>query len=70
MAAIADNPVVEDTLVHVFFELPLSLKQDCEICRKGPAAYRWAQHGSLLQGRDSIICRVCASMIVLVGKPG
>ena len=35
MAAIADNPVVEDTLVHVFFELPLSLKQDCEICKKG-----------------------------------
>jgi hypothetical protein len=70
MAAIANLPKVEDTPVHVFHELPPSRKQGCEICRNGPAAYRWTeQQGNHSRGRDSLICRVCASMIVLVGKP-
>ncbi len=71
MAALANSPVLEDMLVHVFCALPRSQKQGCEICRKGPAAYRWTeQHGKVAPARDSIICRVCASMVVLVGKPG
>jgi hypothetical protein len=70
MAALANSPVLEDVLVHVFSELPGNVKQNCEICRKGPAAYHWTeQHGKISAGRDSIICRVCASMVVLIGKP-
>ena len=70
MAAFANSPVLDNVLVHVFSELPRSQKQNCEICRKGPAAYRWTeQHGETTAARDSIICRVCASMVVLVGKP-
>lgn len=70
MAALANSSVLEDMLVHVFSELPRSQKQNCEICRKGPAAYRWTeQRADNTVARNSIICRVCASMVVLVGKP-
>jgi len=69
MAAISSIPKVEDTPVHIFCELA-GAEQGCEICKNGPAAYRWMeQHGNSVQTRDSIICRVCASMVVLVGKP-
>jgi hypothetical protein len=70
MSAFVNSPVHEDLLVHMFSELPRSMKRNCETCRKGPAAYRWTEHGEDAAGRDSIICRVCASMVVLVGKPG
>jgi len=69
MAAIANIPKVEDTQVHIFCELA-GAQQGCEICKKEPAAFRWMeQHGNSVQTRESIICRVCASMVVLVGKP-
>lgn len=71
MAAFANTPALEDVLVHMFSALPDSMRKNCEICRKGPAAYRWTErHGKDAASRDSIICRVCASMVVLVGKPG
>ncbi len=70
MAALANSSVLQDMLVHMFSELPHSQKQNCEICRKGPAAYHWTErHGESMAARNSIICRVCASMVVLVGKP-
>jgi hypothetical protein len=69
MASIAISPVSEDTFLHVFSELPGSLKESCEACN-GPAAFRWVkQQTKLAPEREKFICRVCASMIVLVGKP-
>jgi hypothetical protein len=70
MAAIADSSLLEDILVYVFSVLPVSPKLGCEICGKGPAAYRWMEKQGEVAKQDSIICRVCASMVVLVGKPG
>lgn len=70
MAARANSPALEEILVYMFSELPHSQKQSCEICRKGPAAYRWReQNGNIAPAHESNICRVCASMVVLVGKP-
>jgi hypothetical protein len=70
VASTAINPTLEDTSTHVFSELPASVQQSCEACQNGPAAYRWVkQQPGVTEIRSKLICRVCASLIVLVGKP-
>lgn len=70
MVSSAVSPTLEDPPTHVFSELPASLEQSCEACESGPAAYRWVkQQPDVAAKRNKLICRVCASLIVLVGKP-
>ncbi len=70
MASTAINPTFEDTSTRIFSELPASVKQSCEFCQNSPAAYRWVKEPpGVMQGRNKLICRVCASLILLVGKP-
>ncbi len=70
MASTAIDLTLEDTSTHVFSELPASVKQSCEACQNGPAAYRWVKdQPGVMAGRSKLICRVCASLIVLVGEP-
>ena len=64
------NPTLEGTPTHVFFELSASAKESCETCETGPAAYRRVrQQPGAMAGHNKLICRVCASLVVLVGKP-
>jgi len=70
MASTGISATLQDVSTHVFSELPAELKQSCEACQNGPAAYRWMkQQTGVMEGRNRLICRVCASLIVLVGKP-
>jgi len=70
MASTAISPTLEDTPTHVFSELPAGVKRSCETCQNGPAAYRWVkEQPGVMENRNKLICRVCASLIVLVGKP-
>jgi hypothetical protein len=70
MASTAINPTLEDTSTHIFSELPASVKQSCESCQNGPAACRWTkEQPGVMECRNKLICRVCASLILLVGKP-
>jgi hypothetical protein len=70
MASNAINPTFEDTSTHVFSELPACVTQSCEACENGPAASRWVkEQPGVTEGRNKLVCRVCASLIVLVGKP-
>lgn len=64
------NSGLEDVPTHVFSELPANLTHSCETCQSGCAAYRWVkQQPGVGDASDRLICRVCASLIVLVGKP-
>jgi hypothetical protein len=66
MASTAINPTLEDPATHVFSELPAGVKHGCEACQNAPAAYRWMkQQPGVMEGRNKLICRVCASLIVL-----
>lgn len=74
MASPAINPTSEDMSTHVFPELSASAKESCETCHGGPAAYRWVrQQPGVTAGGIKLICRLCASLIVLaanrVGSP-
>jgi hypothetical protein len=70
MASTAKNPMMEDMPTHVFSELPASVTQSCETCQHGSAAFRWVKRQpGVTAGRNQLICRVCASLIVLLGKP-
>jgi hypothetical protein len=56
--------------VYLFSELPTGVKESCEACQNGPAAFRWVkQQPGITAGRSQLICRVCASLVVLVGEP-
>jgi hypothetical protein len=70
LASTVINPALEETPTHIFCGLPASVKQSCETCQNGSAAYRWVkqQAGVPAEG-DKLICRVCASLTVLVGSP-
>ncbi len=70
MATAVNSPIAQGTLIHVFHELPRPREKVCEICGIDPAVYRWTdqRNGEASNEQDSMICRVCASMILLVGK--
>jgi hypothetical protein len=70
VASTAINPTLGEMPTHVFSELPAGVKRSCETCRNDSAAYRWVkQQPGVAVGGGKLICRVCASLIVLVGKP-
>ncbi|MGA8440152.1 MAG: hypothetical protein WB762_21140 [Candidatus Sulfotelmatobacter sp.] len=70
LASTAINSALEDMPTHAFSELPASVKENCETYQNGPAAYRGPkQQTGVTAGRNKLICRVCASLVVLVGKP-
>lgn len=70
MASHPINPTSEDMSTHVFSELPARAKESCETCHGGPAAYRWVRwQPGVTVGGIKLICRLCASLVVLAGKP-
>jgi hypothetical protein len=70
MATTVINPALDNMPTYIFSELPGSVKQRCETCHNGFAAFRWVKHESgVTAGYSKVICRVCASLIVLIGKP-
>lgn len=56
--------------VHVFEELDVSSQETrCELCNEQSAAYHWTeQDDKFAQMLELSICRVCAGMILLLGK--
>jgi len=70
VASPATNLTLEEMPIHAFFELPAGVEQGCETCQNGCAAYRYAkEQRGVTAGHSKLICRVCASLILLVGKP-
>ena len=55
------------TVEYVFDELHHE-KTDCQLCKNEVAVYRWSQYGTGGNQRNLPVCRVCAGMILLVGK--
>jgi len=53
---------------YVFDELQREQITECELCKKEVAAYRWSQYGAGGREQNLPVCRVCAGMILLIGK--
>jgi hypothetical protein len=68
MAAIADVHVAHP--VHIFDEIHPGQETSCELCKEQPAAYHWTEkrNGKVPLKHDLVVCRVCAGMILLIGK--
>lgn len=56
------------TVENVFDEIRDNPARTCQLCNIDVAAYRWSQYGTGGNQRDIPICRVCAGMILLIGK--
>jgi hypothetical protein len=70
VASTATNLTLEEMPTHVFSELPAGIEQSCETCQNDCAAYRYVkEQRGVTAGHNKLICRVCASLILLVGKP-
>jgi hypothetical protein len=71
MATAANTQVSPDHREHVFDELDPRLNQVCELCKQELAAYAWSQQGNATAPRkhEISVCRICAGMILLIGKP-
>lgn len=56
--------------VHIFEELNSpSQELRCELCNEQSAAYHWTEReDKFTQVVDLTVCRVCAGMILLLGK--
>jgi hypothetical protein len=53
---------------YVFDELQREPTTDCQLCHQEAAAYRWSQYGAGGNQQNLPVCRICAGMILLVGK--
>jgi hypothetical protein len=58
----------EPSREYVFDELRREQPAKCELCKQDVAAYRWSQYGAGGEQQNLPVCRVCAGMIVLIGK--
>jgi hypothetical protein len=54
---------------HTFDELGTGSEMNCELCKQERAAYAWSQRNGATAKAEMHICRVCAGMILLIGKP-
>lgn len=55
--------------VHVFCELTSDTRVACGLCQEQEAAFYWTKQCDYRVPEDHlVVCRVCASMILLVGK--
>lgn len=70
MATVANGPVLQTPIVHIFDQHRVALDATCEMCKEQPAAFHWTERrdGKLAQSHDTVICRICAGMILLIGE--
>lgn len=70
MGAAAIHQLIQGPSVHVFNELSDEQRENCELCGQERAVFHWIeQQGESEPSNELTICRVCAGMILLVGKP-
>ncbi len=70
MATATNEQIEQSRPIHVFDQLEFGQLIPCQVCKQEPAAYHWTEQraGRILQKRDLVICRICAGMILLIGK--
>lgn len=69
MLAVANVTDFSTHAVHVFCELATDTRAICQLCEEQDAVFYWTKHrDSTLPEEHLVVCRVCASMILLVGK--
>jgi hypothetical protein len=70
MAITANAQMAQPHHEYVFDELRAGSKMSCELCKLEPAAYTWSQQrgGVATEQVEMALCRVCAGMILLLGK--
>ncbi len=70
MAFAANSPLATGSSIHLFDELSREYMENCELCNQGPAFYRWIEqrYGKDVPESELDVCRICAGMILMVGR--
>jgi hypothetical protein len=70
MATAVGSSIPQPHLTHVFEQLASGCATTCELCHEQCAVFHWAQQGigKTGQTKPMAVCRVCAGMILLIGK--
>lgn len=70
MSSVTNSSSQSRTVEHVFNELEPQETTVCDLCKMEPAVYRWSRLSEADRPREENLplCRVCAGMILLIGK--
>jgi hypothetical protein len=70
MATAASTSLPQSHVLHIFDQLGSALQRACEVCHEPRAVFLWTQQrdGKMLHEQQLAVCRVCAGMILLIGK--
>ena len=70
MATAASSSIPQPHLAHNFDELAIGLDTSCELCHEQQAVFHWTEQrdGKTQPRQAAAVCRICAGMILLVGK--